>query len=806
MSIPSSQMQWRSFNQLWNMSRTVKMTKQGIPVMLYVGQDYKRGQDEGSVYAIPLGVFMTARSIDYTYNCQERSDGWEEDFEVELDLEDAGEAGRTLMPTMRKVRGESDCYDHFPKLIQLANTANLESLDFHVRYKLSLEDSDAELLGMGKAFKLRINIYANGKLVKFDLNHPTFTNEEPYLMPSILGTVKNLTSDSFQIEFPEITGGGVVTLPLSVPLFPRYVSPVVQPVGNEIRAQPIANRGHVAAHLRYTQPNFNAVKVINKPTLWKAVLTQCLFETPETRAEFALRAAIYSMHDRCAGDMTGLGRVKKYITAVKEHDELVGLFLHCLTGRKKVDGVSRNQVILGQIEATPDPKDFCKMIRIMAQDKLKIVKFADQDDYEEQCFEFVSEFKSFDEVQQRKHEKEVKAQADAKALKARSLIEKVDGMAIMESKYPRLHAELVSGAIPVQVFSQPKLKGSVLPDQPVNRELVLWEEALSQPGWRDAVVSVATNAGNRKTYDRDVTPWLNFMLNMLPAYLDKHAPRPDGGKWKCQPVHVQGAWELERDTETNENGTSKRRSAMTPVADNDTGVVTVPYVAMVVPGFQDQYCYSKHYYVFTKGMTDPESGGIVLHDLEEKLNGRDDYGLMYYDLNGTVTAQGYPTFLIIFERKRSGTHVHFHRVRPCRSANGVKTPAMELVAACYQYMAGNIPAEAVVAQQGDLILINAKNDPVLNNAKMGEAELGGSNATSGFVFESHRFVGKKMCFFSSKTKEPNNRLGYVYAPHGVYLDHPEHDNTDMLPAGWYEVRRAKTWEANPRGIWRGFSD
>jgi len=269
----------------------------------------------------------------------------------------------------------------------------------------------------------------------------------------------------------------------------------------------------------------------------------------------------------------------------------------------------------------------------------------------------------------------------------------------------------------------------------------------------------------------------------------------------------------------------------------------VPYVAMSVSGVRTQWCYARHYYIFEEGFTDPESEGIVVDELEKGLNGRDDYGLCYYTLTGTVTARGYPTFLIIFERleerlvrgpkdpdcpacfpekhgvtdnrgdiakkgcayhfpkTEGGTRVHFHRVRPQRSKNGVQTPACTLIQACYQYMAGNIPASDITAQQGDLIFIRHPNDPIAAKAKVEDPREG-----NGMEFESHRFVplvenGALMRLFVSKAKTPKNRLGFLHAPNGLAVKHPEHDDIDRLEEGWWEIRRCKSWEANPQAIW-----
>jgi hypothetical protein len=191
------------------------------------------------------------------------------------------------------------------------------------------------------------------------------------------------------------------------------------------------------------------------------------------------------------------------------------------------------------------------------------------------------------------------------------------------------------------------------------------------------------------------------------------------------------------------------------------------------------------------------SGGIILNDLEKTLNGRDDYGLCYYTLTGTVTARGYPTFLVIFERLPNLTRVHFHRVRPQRSKDGVPTPGCKLVEACYQYMAGNIPAADIKAQQGDMIFIQHPDDPIAAGAKVGTPEV-----STGLTFESHHMYSKSnLTLYRSTAKTPANRLGFLYAPGGLDVDHPEHENLRDLPGGWYEIRRCRSWEASPSGIW-----
>ena len=371
------------------------------------------------------------------------------------------------------------------------------------------------------------------------------------------------------------------------------------------------------------------------------------------------------------------------------------------------------------------------------------------------------------------------------------------GIGVSKSLHPRLYKAIVDGDISIKVFNQPGKYG-----QPVNREFALWERALKRKGWRDTIFKVCANASRRSTYERDITPWLNSLF-ALPAYLDKHTPGRK--KWKGFPKFVSTQWELEMGNEegTDSQKTRKERSAFTPQVDNVSRIVTIPYVAVTVSGMRTQWCYSKNYYIFESGFTDPETGGIVINDFEKNLNGQgDDYGLMYFTLNGTKTARGYPTFLIIFERRDDkSTFVHFHRVRPSRSANGVKTPACQLVEKCYQYMAGNVPADAVTAQQGDLLFIKHQGDPTKAKAKVHpEFESGLS-----FEFESHRFVSdnpeEPLTMYRSAAKTPKNRMGFVHAPMGISVRHPEHDDIVGLGKGWYEIRRCKSYENNPVGIW-----
>jgi hypothetical protein len=370
--------------------------------------------------------------------------------------------------------------------------------------------------------------------------------------------------------------------------------------------------------------------------------------------------------------------------------------------------------------------------------------------------------------------------------------EQAVALGIDSIKYPLLYNAIFVGNIPLGIFHNPDDKLNV-----INVEFELWEKALAKPGWAEVLYSIAQNASRRNTYERDITPYISFLFKIT-KYLDKHAP---GNKaWEAMPSYVNSEWQLEMD-EASEDGTVKKRSALTPVADNENLIVTVPYAAIAVHGRQTTYCYSKHYFVFEEYMIDDESGSVIMRDLEPKLNGRDDYGLMYYTLTGTPRNRGYPTFLIIFERikekqmmlwdaPRSFTRVHFHRVHPCRSKDGRSTPACKLIEECYRYMAGNIRAEEIYAQQGDLIFIKSEEPKHENLVKVKD-------------FESHMFISRNapVMLVQNISTTIKNRLGYVFCDSEFNVEHPEHQNIENIPPGWYEVRRAKSWEANPKAVW-----
>lgn len=464
-------------------------------------------------------------------------------------------------------------------------------------------------------------------------------------------------------------------------------------------------------------------------------------------------------------------------------------FFRALQNKKTRGGISANQLLAEFLRSTDN--DYDKIVEGLRNLRV-ISKDIEPSGYSTQIEDW---FFSLCERLPGASEKIRAAEAKKDFRKEKSLSEQATGLGA--DRFPKLFKAILEGKIPIGIFHQP---GS---DQPVNREFPLWEKALSQKGWAPVIFEIAANAASRNTYERDITPYLNALFTW-PAFVSKHAK---GKKWRAMPKFVQSQWELEMGNEDEEEGngpqkTRKERSAFTPQVDNENRILTIPYVAVTVSGVRTQWCYSRHYHLFQEGFTDPESGGIVLNDLEKNLNGQgDDYGLCYFTLTGTGTARGYPTFLIIFERRDSGeTWVHFHRVRPCRVSGGVTTPACELVQRCYQYMAGNIPASEVAAQQGDLIFIQHPHDPIAAKAKVADDPETGV----AFEFESHRFQSRaesSITMYRSMAKEPKNRLGFLHAPNGFEVHHPEHDNLTNLEPGWYEIRRCKSYENNPTGIW-----
>lgn len=375
---------------------------------------------------------------------------------------------------------------------------------------------------------------------------------------------------------------------------------------------------------------------------------------------------------------------------------------------------------------------------------------------------------------------------------------KAEGLGIDGAKYPLLLKAVEEGNVPLGIFHAPGKQAEL-----INVEFDLWERALGRPNWRKPLYEIVKLAAARVKFSKRVTSYFSFLFE-IEEYLNKHAPRPAKNKkrrqsWVAIPKPVTSEWELEM-AEATEEGTTKRRSAMTPVADNDAGTVSVPYVSMRLSGYQATWAYAEKFFVAREGKEDLlyHPGGCYPSDLAVKLNGRDDYGLCYYTLTGSPSNTGYPTFLIIFERTTlHGTRVHFHRVHPSRSRGPEKTPTPPAfqIQECYRYMAGNIKAEEIAYQQGDLLLV--KTD------KPGKAE----SPVPVRGFENHEFVGLKIgdkqapvMFAKSTAAKPGNVLGWLFAETGMRMPHPEHEPVEGIEPGWYVLRRAKSWEANPTAV------
>lgn len=396
-------------------------------------------------------------------------------------------------------------------------------------------------------------------------------------------------------------------------------------------------------------------------------------------------------------------------------------------------------------------------------------------------------------------EKVEDAKAKSQWQYAKSAKAKAETLGVDPQRHPILQSKLEDGSISFALFHEPGQE-----DNLVNTEFDLIERAFQRKGWMDTLVKIMASASGRTTYSKRVTSYIAFLFK-IERYLDKHAPRPKSGKkavgWKAMPKFVSSQWELEMDEATTE-GTTKRRSAFTPIADNDTGVITVPYVAMSVSGVRTTWCYAERYFVAEEGAEDPffSLGGVYESDLAEKLNGRDDYGLCSFSLTGTQQNTGYPTFLIIFERTTEhGTRVHFHRVHPSRKRgpNGSATPPSRLIAECYRYMAGNVRAEEIAHQQGDLLLIKATGP--------GKSK---ETGTPVYGFENHSFEGLELgghkepvLLVQNTSKSAGNLLGWLHARTGMRMPHPEHEPVEGIEPGWYELRRCKSWEANPKSVW-----
>lgn len=356
------------------------------------------------------------------------------------------------------------------------------------------------------------------------------------------------------------------------------------------------------------------------------------------------------------------------------------------------------------------------------------------------------------------------------------IMEEVESLNLDEKTYPKTYAAITGGEIPISTFFRKSEQYFIF-----NDNWQLWEEMLAK--FPDITKELAASAAPRTTYEKDLMSYFYFVLHTLPDYLKAQT----GEKWTCSPRLVNSERELEppKDDEGGALGVTRQRSALTPIVDNDKKTVVVPYASLAIPGRQTTYCYSLDYQILKKGFS--FKGNVVMNDVESKLNGRDDYGLMFYTLTGSEQGRGYPTFLIIFERRKTGTHVHFHRTHPSRSKDGDYNPIHNWTRVCYNWMIGNVAKENIIAQQGDLAFVKMED--------------GGQKDFTEFVKAYDNHIFENLIAFSpyvSKTK--TNILGYVKVDEPNTLQHHEHEWV-QIPVGIYEVRQCRSWECNPTGTW-----
>ncbi len=355
------------------------------------------------------------------------------------------------------------------------------------------------------------------------------------------------------------------------------------------------------------------------------------------------------------------------------------------------------------------------------------------------------------------------------------MVQDVDSLRFDPQRCPTLMELIHDGSIPVSTFFR---KDGEEVYFLFNDNWDLFEEFLSKH--RDVGIELAKLVSQRTTYEKSLMSYMYFVLYDLPEFLQKHT----GKTWVCLPKIVESAEELEPPS-SEQGRVTKKRSALTPIVDNENCTVVVPYACLKVYGRQTTYTYSLNYSVIRRGLS--IEGSVAMTDVEKKLNGRDDYGLMFYTLTGSVVGRGYPTFLIIFERlDNNKTRVHFHRTHPLRSKDGDNNPIHNWIKTCYNWMVGNVNLTNVVVQQGDLVFVSTDSIP---------------SAESAFVdsYDQHVFA-RPVAFTPCVKKDAQNILGYFELLEDVELRHTEH-RTRTVPAGKYELRQCRSWEANPKGIW-----
>jgi hypothetical protein len=354
--------------------------------------------------------------------------------------------------------------------------------------------------------------------------------------------------------------------------------------------------------------------------------------------------------------------------------------------------------------------------------------------------------------------------------------EDAENLTLDRKKYKLTWEKIQSGDLPIGTFFRKSESYFLL-----NDNWDLWE-AMFKRGFGEQAIALANEVKGRTTYEKDLMSYFYFVLHGLPEYLKRHT----GHSWTCLPKLVNSPSELDPPKE-GEDGISRQRSALTPIVDNDRRTVEVPYASLAIGGgFGTTYCYSHDYHVLTRGFS--LNGYAITNEIEKNLNGRDDYGLMFYTLTGSAQGRGYPTFLIIFERRsqKGDTKVHFHRTHPFRSKEGEYNPLHQWIRGCFNWMAGNVNRELIKAQQGDLFFVKVEDDKLEFDHKVNQ-------------YDKHKFE-TEVAFAEYKKAAKTNILGYVKLEADKWLRHTEHDDV-LIPAGTYAIHQCRSWEANPKGVW-----
>lgn len=295
------------------------------------------------------------------------------------------------------------------------------------------------------------------------------------------------------------------------------------------------------------------------------------------------------------------------LNCIDSHPEHVSLFYALADDAKKTEnGVKHSVLFNSYFENVTDAASFIDACESLLKTIRKDVCFSGN---AHAVWENIPKYK-----EQRK-----KALASQGNRAFTKIMQEFDNLKLDEAEYPKISALIKSGRIPLTTFFTKKEQYFL-----VNDNWELWEDMLNQ-GHEEAVVELAQEVAKRTTYEKDLMSYFYFILYDLPLYLRENT----GKTWKCFPRHIESATELEPPSEDS-NGITKSRSALTPIVDNEKNTVIVPYASFGVSGRQTTYCYSHTYSILRTGFS--FNGNVCTKDIETALNGKDDYGLMFYTL------------------------------------------------------------------------------------------------------------------------------------------------------------------------------